>query len=234
MFKHTKPIVAAFCLAAIWLLTAPAVYADEWDKATRITVNHPFEVPGTVLPAGTYIMKIADLASDRHVVQIFSDDESKLLATVIGIPDFRLEPTDNTVITFYETPDYGPLPIHSWFYPGRQFGIEFAYPEKRANEIAAVSEEQVIAYKLPEPEPVFREQAALEPAELLNEELLAVNPSGQEVDIAALHPEFVAEPAAEPVMPLELPRTASPFPILGLVALLAGGAASTLRFLYLK
>src|SRR5689334_6659881 len=89
-------IVAAFCLAVVWLATTPAAYADDWDKATRITVNQPFEIPGMVLPAGTYIIKIVDLAAERHVVRILSGDESKIYATLIGIPDFRLEPTDKT------------------------------------------------------------------------------------------------------------------------------------------
>jgi hypothetical protein len=170
MFKHNKPIVAAaFCLAAICLLAAPAVYGDDWDKATRITVNHPFEVPGAVLPAGTYIIKILDLAADRHVVRILSEDETKVYATVLGIPNFSLEPTEKTALTFYESPNYGPLPVHSWFYPNHQFGIEFAYPEKRATEIAAVSEQPVVAFKPPEPEPVFREEPTPEPAQLLFE-----------------------------------------------------------------
>jgi hypothetical protein len=236
MFKLNKPIVAAVCcLAAICLLAAPAVYGDDWDKATRITVNHPFEVPGTVLPAGTYIIKILDLAADRHVVRILSEDETKVYATVLGIPDFRLEPTEKTALTFYESPNNGPLPVHSWFYPNHQFGIEFAYREKRATEIAAVSEEPVVAFRPPEPEPVFREEPTPEPAQLLNEELFEVAPTGEEVEIAALHPpEIVPEPEPEPVLPVELPRTATPFPLFGLVALLAGGAATTLRFLYIK
>ena len=236
MFKHNKPIVAAaFCLAAILLLAAPAAYGDDWDKATRITVNHPFEVPGTVLPAGTYIIRIMDLAGDRHVVRILSEDETKVFATVLGIPDFRLEPTEKTVLTFYETPNNGPAPVHSWFYPGHRYGIEFAYPEKRATEIAAVSEEHVIAYKPVETEPVVQEEAAPEPSEALNEKLFEVAPSGKEVEIAAVHtPEVVPEPETEPVLPAELPRTATPFLVLGLVALLAGGAATTLRLLFNK
>jgi hypothetical protein len=125
-------IVAAFCLVVIYLAAAPATYADDWDKATRITVNQPFRIPGVILPAGTYIMKIVDLGGERHVVRVrfLSVDESKLYATVIGIPDFRLDPADKTVISFHESELSRPRALRSWFYPGHQFGIEFAYPKK--------------------------------------------------------------------------------------------------------
>src|ERR1700674_2865352 len=100
MSKRIKRILLmVFCLAVVWSLAALTAYADDWDKATKITVNQPFEIPGTVLPAGTYVVKLVDLAGERHVVRFLSEDESKVYATLIAIPDFRLEPTDKTSIT---------------------------------------------------------------------------------------------------------------------------------------
>ena len=40
--------------------------ADEWDKTTKITFSEAVQVPGTVLPAGTYIFKLYDSPSNRH------------------------------------------------------------------------------------------------------------------------------------------------------------------------
>jgi len=88
--------LVGFLLSMIWSLTALSAYADDWDKRTKITVNQPFEIPGMILPAGTYIVKLVDIASERHVVRFLSEDEKKIYATLIGIPDFRLEPTDTT------------------------------------------------------------------------------------------------------------------------------------------
>lgn len=125
-------IVAAFCLALVCLVAAPATYADEWDRTTRITVNQPFKIPGMVLPAGTYVLKVVDLGGERHVMRVrfLSEDESKIYATVIGIPEFRLDPTEKAVISFHESELNRPRALHSWFYPGHQYGIEFAYPKK--------------------------------------------------------------------------------------------------------
>jgi hypothetical protein len=221
-------VVAALALAVVWLWTTPAAYADDWDKATRITVNQPFEIPGMILPAGTYIIKIVDLAAERHVVRFLSEDESKIYATLIGIPDFRLVPTEKTAITFYESEMNRPRPLHSWFYPGYQYGIEFAYPEKRAMEIAKTVEEPVIAFKAPEPPAVVEE--------FLTEPLVEVTPEGEEVEVAAVYPEFTTVPepelAAEFWQPRTLPRTSTVFPLLGLIGLAAAGAASTIQYFH--
>ena len=232
MWKRIVEIaVLGFLLSLMWSLTAFTAYADDWDKATKITINQPFEIPGTILPAGTYMVKLVDIASERHVVRFFSEDEKKVVATLIGIPDFRLEPTDTTSLTFYEAKPGTVRPLHAWFYPGHQFGIEFAYPEKRAVEIAEIAEEHVIATKEPEVVP-FLSEAGLPPpptvTELLEEPLVAFEPGGAEVEIAEVHPEVTVETSPE-VTPIPLPKTATPFPLIALVGLLAAGAASGLR-----
>ena len=85
---------------------APAVKADDWNRKTVITFSDPVEIPGVhlagwgVLPAGTYVFKILDSPSDRHIVQIFSKDEKTVYATILAIPNYRLKATDKTVMTF--------------------------------------------------------------------------------------------------------------------------------------
>jgi hypothetical protein len=228
-----KLAVVAFSLAVVWLLTTPPAYADDWDKATRITVNHPFEIPGKILPAGTYIVKLVDLAAERHVVRFLSEDEKTIYATLIGIPDFRMETTDKTAITFYESEFNRPRPMHNWFYPGHQFGIEFAYPKARAVEIAREVEEPVAAFEEPE---LFTHEAPAEipVEELLKEPLVEVTPAGEEVAVAEA-PEVTPAPepevAPEVAEPLPLPKTATSLPLFGLVGLLAAGVAYTLRSL---
>lgn len=227
----TKITVAAFTLAVVWLVMTPAAYADDWDKATRFTVNQPFEIPGMVLPAGTYIVKIVDLVAERHVVRFTSEDGLTIYATLIGIPNFRLEPTEKSSFVFYEAEVSEPRALHAWFYPGHRYGIEFAYPEKRAAQIARVVEQPVIAFRELEPfvgeEPV---PALVE--ELLEETLVAVTPTGEEVGLPEFTPVEEPELGPEFFEPLELPRTATPFPLIALLGLLAAGAASALRFFH--
>jgi len=209
-------LLALVATGAAWF--APAAKADEWDKRTVMTFNEPVEIPGKVLPAGTYVFKLLDSESDRTVVQIFTEDQKRLVATVIAIPDYREEPADKTIVTLEERPSGLPEALHSWFYPGDNYGVQFVYrnPER---QYAARSEEPVAAPAPPvqmvaanpvEPEPV--------PAFLAEREVVIAQ---------AAPPEDNSAPAEnEPApMPDTLPQTAGNFamiPLLGIV-LLSGG-----------
>jgi len=107
---------------------------DDFQRPCRDSGSPPEGVG--VLPAGTYVFKILDSQSDRHIVQIFNQDESQILATILAIPNYRLKVTDKTVITFRERPAGEPEALRAWFYPGRNFGEEFVYPKARAVELA--------------------------------------------------------------------------------------------------
>ena len=77
--------------------------------------------------------------TDRHIVQIFTADESQVLATLMAIPDYRLTSTDQTVIKFGEVERGAPEAIRAWFYPGNTVGQEFVYPKSRAMELATIA-----------------------------------------------------------------------------------------------
>jgi len=126
-----------FGLALLGAVLAPGAKADEWNRKTVVTFSGPVEIPGVhlkgwgVLPAGTYVFKIMDSQSDRHIVQIFSKDEKTVYATILAIPNYRLKATDKTVMTFRERPAGEPEALRAWFYPGRNWGEEFVTPRRR-------------------------------------------------------------------------------------------------------
>ena len=117
-----------FSLALMGVVFSPAAKADEWNRKTVMTFSGPVEIPGVhlkgwaVLPAGTYVFKILDSQSDRHIVQIFNQDETQCYATILAIPNYRLKVTDKTVVTFRERPAGEPEALRAWFYPGRNYG----------------------------------------------------------------------------------------------------------------
>jgi hypothetical protein len=90
-------------------------------------------------------MKMPDSPGARDVVQIFSADETKLYATVIGIPTSRLDPPDKAEITFYEREPGLPLTVREWFYPGYTSGVEFVYPNARGTELAKAAGQHAAA-----------------------------------------------------------------------------------------
>jgi hypothetical protein len=101
----------------------PSVKADDWNKKTVVTFSQPVEIPGgVVLPAGVYIFKLLGSSSNRHIVQIFNQDQTHIYATILAIPNWRLNMTDKTVMTFGERAAGEPQAIRSWFYPEANSG----------------------------------------------------------------------------------------------------------------
>src|SRR5690349_11310642 len=199
-FFKTAPAVLG--MALLGLAFSPSVRADDWNKKTVITFSGPVEIPGVhlqgygVLPAGTYVFKILDSQSDRHIVQIFSKDELTVYATILAIPNFRLKATDKTVMTFRERPAGQPEALRAWFYPGRNWGEEFVYPKAVAIELAKTTNTPVLFTEAAIPVEVAAPiKSADEPVvvQLRQAPIMAIKPTGEEVRLA----EVVTPPPAE-------------------------------------
>jgi len=223
--KFFKTLATVFCLVALCVLVVPAATADDWNRETVITFSGPVEVPGVgaqTLPAGTYVFKIFDSQSDRHIVQIFNQDKTHVFTTILAIPNYRLKTTDKTVITFSERPAGQPEALKAWFYPGREWGEEFVYAKSRAVELAKETNEPVLTT------PIELASAPIEALKTAPVE--AIDPKGERLELTQ-----VVEPppvvAAEPVTVATaetLPKTASPLPLIGLIALLTIGVGFAL------
>lgn len=213
--KLFKTFATVFCLFALCMLVVPGATADDWNRKTSVTFSAPVEVPGVgaqTLPAGTYVFKILDSLSDRHIVQIFNQDQTHVFTTILAIPNYRLHATDKTVITFRERAAGQPEALRAWFYPGREWGEEFVYAKPRAVELAKEVNEPVLATPI---------ELATAPIEALKTApIVAVDPKGEPVELAQ-----VVEP---PPVAADLPKTASPLPLIGLIGLLSLGAGFTL------
>jgi hypothetical protein len=226
---------AVFCLTLMGTVVSPRAKADDWNRKTEVTFSGPVEIPGvhltgwSVLPAGTYVFRILDSQSDRHIVQIFNKEETTIYATILAIPNYRLQATDKTVITFRERPAGEPEALRAWFYPGRNWGEEFVYPKAKAIALAKETETPVlfIAAEIPVEvaEPIKSVDAPIV-TELKRAPIMAIRPTGEEVQLA----EVVTPPPAPLQMAVvNLPHTASWLPLIALFGLLALGGAFVLR-----
>jgi hypothetical protein len=140
-----KATVFGACAAVALTAGVLAAQGVNPDRSTFVTVSGPVSLPGVTLPAGTYLFRLADTQASRNVVQIFDRDRTKIFATLIAIPATRNEPSDESVITFKETPSDRPPAIHYWYYAGETSGQEFAYPKSQAMQIASASGESVLS-----------------------------------------------------------------------------------------
>jgi hypothetical protein len=240
---------AVLGMAILGALILPSAKSDEHDKMTTITFSGPVEIPPVyitgmrILPAGTYVFKLVESSSDRHIVQIFNADQSKIYATILAIPNYRLTPTDKTVITFNEGIRGNPEPIRAWFYPGANWGEEFVYPKAKAVELAQVSKVPVQAVVSDVQVEVPTPEAPEVVAQLRQLPLMAVRPTGEVVEIAqviqtappvatvAAEPTPAPAPVAVQLAENRLPNTSSSLPLIGLCGLLALGSGLTLRFI---
>ena len=210
---------AAATLCGIGLAAGVFVFraqADQWDKMTILTINQPIQIEDNLLQPGSYVMKLLDSSSDRHIVQIFNRDQNHLVGTVMAFNDYRLQPTGKSQFLFWETPPGSARAMRAWFYPGDNFGQEFRYPKH-----LTVLETAQVSTPPPAPQP---EAAAPPPAETpqpTQAEEPQASREEQQVVIAQNNPPPAPTPAPEAPTPTpqQLPKTATLNPLIGLAGL---------------
>ncbi len=143
--KVNKGYIAVGLIIAFALFFELGAHADESDQATTINFSQPVQIPGQVLPAGTYLFKLVDGDSDQKVVQIFNADRTVLYATLQTIATDRQEPTDDTVVAVAEQGAGQPNALLKWFYPGRETGNEFLYSKQKEKELAQDQQATIVA-----------------------------------------------------------------------------------------
>jgi LPXTG-motif cell wall-anchored protein len=246
-------LVAACALAIVVSLAGTSAAAQEpTNQITYFTFSAPFELPGgKTLPAGKYVFKIVDTPSNRHIVQVMSEDQKQMHATLMAVPAERQDPADEPEVRFMEAAANTAPAIRTWWYPGRSIGHEFIYPKDHARRLAARQSEGVLTVS---------DDAAGED-QLRTAKLARIGKDGREAAVNAearsettrARAETTPAPATsaartEEVTPRttadttaarrenarprkELPQTASPLPLFALLGLgsLAGAGALRLR-----
>jgi hypothetical protein len=140
--RNASAILFFWALALAALL--PSAQADDWVQKTKLTFDHPIEIPGAVLPAGTYWFALQDGQFDHNLVRIFSADRSKIEATVWTAPIYLQQSIDKTEIEFAECPHQKPEALLKWFVPGRLTGHRFLYSPTHEQEFARDAKQDVL------------------------------------------------------------------------------------------
>jgi hypothetical protein len=125
--RHDVRTIAAVAVSLMVGSLVPAMSADEMDKKTNITIDQAINVQGTVLPPGSYVLKVLGSSPDRYTVQIFNARENHVFATILANPAYRLASTSDSEFKFYDGVAGRPPALRTWFYPGENFGFEFGF-----------------------------------------------------------------------------------------------------------
>lgn len=244
-----KAFALASCLGVASIAFAPLAKADEWNKKTILTVNETITIPGgantATLAPGKYVMKLVDSPANRHIVQVFNEDETKLITTILAIPNYRLQPTGDTQFGFWETPAGQPRALRSWFYPGDNFGQEFVYPKEQAVAIARITHErvptttatdqsQMATAKVSTVDQTGTEYQLEQPQQMAKNTPPPATTQENEANRAAQTPTTPAPATQTPAQTAAperttLPHTASPYPLIGLIGLVSLGLGIVAR-----
>jgi hypothetical protein len=138
--KNLRTLLLISCSVYWGAYPTPKAKAGEWDQKTVLTFSQPVEIPGIILPAGTYMFSFLGSTADRNIIEVLSQDENKVHATVEAIPDYRANATGETSIVFEERKAGAPPAIKEWFFPDRRYGHEFVYPETGTLELGKFDE----------------------------------------------------------------------------------------------
>lgn len=139
----TGSIIAGFIIAFVLILEL-AAHADEDNQSTMISFSEAVQVPGRILPAGTYQFVLANNDSDRDIVRIFNADGTQLFATVQTVPTDRAKENSGTSITLAQRPGGQPDTVVSWFYPATLTGHEFLYSKQEEKELTQDAKETLV------------------------------------------------------------------------------------------
>jgi hypothetical protein len=223
------------------------------DQRTYFTFSAPFELPGgKSLPAGRYTFRIVDSPSNRHIVQIMSEDGKQMHATILAIPAERQDPPDDPEVRFMETAANQPPAIRTWWYPGRTIGHEFIYPKDQARRLAAKQREPVLTVtgdettaeamqtadltrisstgeesRVTDTRTAENERTQPAPSATTRTERSTATTTQAETTTAATRAPSRAADANE--RRTELPRTASTLPLVGLIGVASFVGAAALR-----
>lgn len=232
MVKHRLILsaVLAGTVAAFLIPGARAAFDDPMKQATTVTFNNPVEIPGMVLLPGTYVFKMPEVFqhTDDSMVGIYDRDQRHLYKWVRTVPAYRVQPTSNTVITLEERAGNAPQAIKDWFYPGKHWGHEFVY----GKAVALTTTSEAIPPAPPAPAPVAAEPAPV--AQAAPEPVAPAPPAeiAQATPPPAPEPAPQAAPEPAPAPPAqELPKTASPMPLIALLGLSSLAVGGLLKWL---
>ena len=250
--KRVKLIVTALVVAVLAVLAGrvTAQQINTNDK-TFMTFTAAVEMPGVTLQPGTYVFRLAD-SPTRNVVQVLDEGEKNILGQWTFVQADRPRVTEETVVMFRETREGATPAVQFWYFPGEKIGKEFIYPKDQAERIAARTGAQVRSDGVIEGSiaDVKVAEASPAPAEPAAEPVAVAEPAPAPAVVAEVQsPAPAPEPAPAPVVEesrvaaqaqsepravgtsgqSELPRTASPLMLSGLLGLLSLASAAGLR-----
>jgi hypothetical protein len=125
--RYIKLIVYVAIVGAM-LAASPSVFtADDWNRLSYYTFDHPVRVPGHILLAGRYVFKLLDDDNNHNIVTIWNEEQTKLEATVLAMPHCAATTPSQDSFVYFAREENSTPAIKIWFYRGNPCGERFIY-----------------------------------------------------------------------------------------------------------
>ncbi len=255
MKRLTSIAAAAFTAAFLTAAMNVSAQDSNIDQRTFMTFSGPVQMPGVTLPAGKYVFKLAPTALHNIMQVFDGEEKDIIGQWFFIPKNRTTEEMSaangKPVVTFMEMPEGVTPAVKYYFYPTDLTGKEFIYPKDQALKLAASSKQPVLATDTDVTKGGEAHVFTVEPSGA--EATYDANASTKDQQAAASAPAEPAAPAAgsrptdlsadpdrtatgtsgaanqnpapRQQASSELPKTASPLPLIGLLGLmaLAGG-----------
>lgn len=259
MKRFTSLAAAVCTAAFLAAATTASAQDSNIDQRTYLTFSGPVQMPGVTLPAGKYVFKLAPTALHNVMQVFDGEETHIIgqwfFVPANRTTEEQSRADGKPVVMFREMPEGFTPAIHYFFYPTDLTGKEFIYPKDQALKIAAATRETVLATdtEVGKGEAhVFRVEPNSAESSVSSTAPAASEPSAQTAQAAGPAPAPAYSTAntnnestnaeqptgtsgqTENAAPrrqasAELPKTASPLPLIGLFGLLALAAGFGLR-----
>jgi len=149
MKRLTSVAAAAFTAAFLTVAINVSAQDSNINQRTFLTFSGPVQMPGVTLPAGKYVFRLAD-TSLHNVMQVFDGEEKDIIGQWFFIPRNRTTEDAHAangkpVVVFLEVPEGVTPAVKYYFYPTDLTGKELIYPKDQALKLAAASKQPVLA-----------------------------------------------------------------------------------------
>lgn len=119
-------LAAMFAFLLLGAVLTPRANADEDQQSVKFTTNAPLEVPGRVLPAGHYVIRLQ--GNGGSVAGLWNASGTKFYGYFDTIPVSRYRGISKPEVDFSKMSAGNPERLKEWFVPGNSTGHELLYP----------------------------------------------------------------------------------------------------------
>jgi hypothetical protein len=184
-------------------LAAPAMRADDSVRQATVTIQSPEQVPGSVLPAGTYVFKQTGMQSGWAIVQIYSKDGSALVTTILAYPNAQVASDGQNCVVYPAIASGSVRAVEGIVFAGDSTVEQFAYPRATADQIGAANHIRIPTTGSDDAYPSALPDAA----------------SSWSAPVASNSDAAMTAQNGAITRPEKLPQTASPLPLVALIGL---------------